>query len=173
MSCPPKGLTSLVDFQKNVLDISGARMVANNPVISYITNSPPSSNQMWQFKFNVTTGLYTIGNGVGGGNTTFLSYPAATGPGMLTTSDQAAVQPSSQALQFIVACSPINKAVCVKQLAIHTCASGQMISSVFGIWDAVFENALTSWALQSGSLSTPVTYEAYTGMPGQFWTFLD
>ncbi|KAJ6521629.1 hypothetical protein DFH09DRAFT_1424706 [Mycena vulgaris] len=153
MSCPPKGLTYLVDFQKNVLDNSGSRMVANNPVISYITNSPPSSNQMWQFNFNVTTGLYTIGNGVGGGNTTFLSYPAATTPGMLTTSDQAAVQPGSQALSFIVACTADSK------------------SAV--LLDAVFENALTSWALQPASPATPVTYEAFTNRPEQFWTFLD
>ncbi|KAJ6499761.1 hypothetical protein DFH09DRAFT_1373611 [Mycena vulgaris] len=153
MACPPKGLTFLVDLQNNVLDNSGARTVANNPVISYVPNSPPTLNQMWQFNLNATTGLYTIGNGVGGGNTIFLSYPAATTPNMLTTSDQASTQPGGQALNFIVECINSNTAF---------------------ILDAVFKTALTSWAVDppaSVSPNAPVTYEAVTGLPEQVWRF--
>ncbi|KAJ6517737.1 hypothetical protein DFH09DRAFT_1287718 [Mycena vulgaris] len=111
MACVPKGPTFLVDFQQNVLDNSGARTVANNPVISYVPNSPPTLNQMWQFNLNVTTGAYTIANGVGGGNTIFLSYPAANTSNMLTTSAQASTQPGGQALNFAVGCINSNTAL--------------------------------------------------------------
>ncbi|KAJ6499762.1 hypothetical protein DFH09DRAFT_1445251 [Mycena vulgaris] len=153
MACVPKGPTFLVDFQQNVLDNSGARTVANNPVISYVPNSPPTLNQMWQFNLNVTTGAYTIANGVGGGNTIFLSYPAANTSNMLTTSAQASTQPGGQALNFAVGCINSNTAFIV---------------------DVVSDTVLTSWAVQppaSGSPNAPVTYEEATGHPQQLWTF--
>ncbi|KAJ7195323.1 hypothetical protein GGX14DRAFT_575640 [Mycena pura] len=145
------GRTSLSPCPKNVLDNSNSGTVANNPVISQIFNSPETFNQQWQFNLNATTGFYTIGNGVSGGNALFLSYPAATTPNMLKTFDQASMQLGGQALNFIVDCTGSNTAF---------------------ILDAVFETALTSWAQESSTI-TPVTYEGFDGRPEQVWTFLD
>ncbi|KAJ7246187.1 hypothetical protein C8J57DRAFT_1523690 [Mycena rebaudengoi] len=104
MVCPPTNLTFLFDFQKNVLDNSFNLAVANNPVISQVLNSPHTVNQMWQFHSNTATGLYTIGNGANGGNTAFLSYPAATTPNLIKTFDQASIQTSGEPLNFVVEC---------------------------------------------------------------------
>ncbi|KAJ7261615.1 hypothetical protein C8J57DRAFT_1514130 [Mycena rebaudengoi] len=130
MVCPPTNLAFLFDFQKNVLDNSNNQAVANNPVISQVLNSPVTVNQMWQFH-NTTPGFYTIGNAAAGGNTAFLSYPAATTPNLIKTFDQASIQTSGQPVNFMVDCL------------------GGINGNTAFILDSVFVNALTSWGFSA------------------------
>ncbi|KAJ7914529.1 hypothetical protein B0H13DRAFT_2324799 [Mycena leptocephala] len=158
MTCVPKGLTFIVDFEGNTLDNSFANAFppsANNPVITNFLNIPLTLNQQWIFHpitNNSIVSNYTIANGVSGGNTAFLSYPC-TAEGHLKRFSQAATQLTfPEAVNFTVNCNPL---------------TGDSVSII----DTVFNLALTSWGRQNASMFAPVTYEAFTGRKEQIWQF--
>ncbi|KAJ6545202.1 hypothetical protein B0H19DRAFT_1075551 [Mycena capillaripes] len=117
MSCPPQNQpTLLFDFQKNVLNNSNALTTPNDPLISQVFNSPISSlaqavNSFHMFPMPMAYFFYpypiifTVANGVNGGNATYLSNPAATGSDGLKQFSQADIQPLLNALFFQVNCT--------------------------------------------------------------------
>ncbi|KAJ7264257.1 hypothetical protein C8J57DRAFT_1718698, partial [Mycena rebaudengoi] len=139
-------ITSLVAAAEgNVLDISFARVLENNPVISNPRNSPPTGNQMWSLVPSLCSpGKFNLQSQE---SSTFLSYSGA----------------SSGIVEFaqatVHASLPVN--FVLQQ-------SGNNIAFV----EAVTNMTLTSWPIQiSASLiSPPVTYEVFHGAPQQFWS---
>ncbi|KAJ7676647.1 hypothetical protein DFH06DRAFT_1121959 [Mycena polygramma] len=154
MSCIPKGLVNIVDFQGNVLDNSFANALppsANNPVIVGNPNPVASLNQQWLFN-PVGAGEFTIANGVSGG-VAQLSFCGATDQTQLKRFSQVVTQLTpAQSVVFTVECEG---------------TSAVMRDAVFGL-------ALTSWATVNNSAFpgfAPLTYDISVGIPEQTWTF--
>ncbi|KAJ6567690.1 hypothetical protein DFH09DRAFT_1314211 [Mycena vulgaris] len=135
---------TIVDFQNHAVDNSLGLSLNNNPVTGNVRQG--SVQQQWTFVTTPTPGVFTIQSSSG----LFLSYPAAPNDGLQWGQAVLNKFPLSFNVQTV---NPATNSV--------------------KIVENTFKVVLTAWPAESGSNTSPLTFEADTGRAQQIFDHHD
>ncbi|KAJ7922267.1 hypothetical protein B0H13DRAFT_2317528 [Mycena leptocephala] len=147
--CFVQALVFITDYQGNVLHLANDINPTVRPVVAQPRATPTVANELWEFlSINSPN------------NTQFVvessqqTEKSGIFLGVQTPATPRFVQASGTRLS-----STFNLVQCINSTA------GAIFEPISGL-------ALTAWPRDAAGISTPVTYETFTGVQNQIWTFV-